>query len=94
MAACAQQRPDAFLHHTGGLIRERDGEDGPSGNTFCNQVRDTKSNHARLARAGPGQNEQRTFGCQNGFPLAFVQLIKERHCLRRIGQAQILADRS
>ena len=41
------------------------------------QMRDAIGDDARLAGAGAGQHEQRAFGRQHSFALAFVQFVEQ-----------------
>ena len=51
---------EALAHLGCGLVRERDGEDLPRGHAVVlDEVRDAVREHARLARAGARQHEQR-----------------------------------
>jgi hypothetical protein len=92
-SACAQEVLNALLHHAGGLVGEGDGQDRAGWNTLLDQVRDAIGNDAGLARARSGQDEQRALRGKHGFALALVQSDDEWSSLRRIVQAQILAER-
>ena len=73
----AQQVADALLHHAGGFVGERDGENRAARNAHFDQVRDAIGDDARLAGARAGQNQQGTFGCEHSFALAFVQFVEK-----------------
>ena len=84
LAARAQKIVDAFLHHVGGLVGKRDGENGAWWNAPLEQMGDAIGDDARLAGSRAGQDEQRSFGCEYGFALALVELVEKRCCLRKI----------
>ena len=70
------ERPlDALLHLLRRLVREGDREDLVRLHAARGeQVRDAIGEHARLARAGAGDHEQRALGRQHGLPLGGVQV--------------------
>ena len=70
----AEQAADALAHLAGGLVRERHREDLPRVDAFdVDQSRDARRQHARLSRAGAGEDEQRAVDVQHGFPLRRVE---------------------
>ena len=70
----AQQSLHALPHLLGGFVGEGDREDVPRRHAFFgDQVGDAMSDDARLAGAGAGENQQRAFGCLDGFALLFVE---------------------
>ena len=62
-AAARHQRLDALPHLAGGLVGEGDGEDVVGPDALVQQVGDAAGDDARLAAAGPGQDQQRAFMC-------------------------------
>ena len=73
----AQQVADAVFHHARGFVGERDGENGAARDALFDQMGDAIGDDARLAGAGAGENEQRAFGREHGFALAFVEFVEE-----------------
>ena len=60
------------------LVRERDREDLVRLDAVrADQVRDPVGEHARLARAGPGDDEQRPLDVEHGLPLGRIQVGEE-----------------
>jgi hypothetical protein len=80
-------------HHAGGFVGEGDGKNRAGRNALLDEVRDAVGDDTRLARARAGEDEQRAFCREHGFTLALVQSDDEWSFLRRIVQAQILAER-
>ena len=48
-----------------------------AGHAFFDQMRHAVRDHARLARSGARENEQRSFGGLHRFPLTFVESEEE-----------------
>ena len=72
--AARQQRPQALAHLGRGLVGERDGEDAPGTHALVgDHVGDAVREHARLARAGAGQHEQRPVGALGCLALGGVE---------------------
>ena len=75
-AARAHQAVQALAHLGGRLVRERDGEDLPRSHVVVlDEVRDTVREHARLARAGAGEHEQRPVDGDDRLALRPVQAV-------------------
>ncbi len=72
-AAGAQKFADALLHHARGFVRERDGENRTRRHALLDQMRHAIGDHARLARARAREHQQRPFGSEHSFALAFVE---------------------
>ena len=77
--AAADQQLSAIPHLRRSLVGERDRQDlarlnGPGGD----QVGDPVREHTRLARAGAGQDQQRTVAVGHGVPLRVVQPVQQR----------------
>ena len=77
--AVAHERLDALAHLLRGLVGEGDREDlarprlaGPD------QVRDPVGEHAGLARARAGEDQQRPLAVQHGLALGLVQPLEQR----------------
>ena len=74
-AIAAEQVLEPLAHLARGLVRERDREDlvrlHPAG---VDQVRDPVGEHARLAGARAGDDEQRPLGCEDRLSLAGIQV--------------------
>ena len=82
---------EPLAHLAGGLVREGDREDLVRLHAAgVDQVRDAVGEHARLARAGAGDDEQRAFGREDGLPLGRVQ-VGEVLLGRRDGHPPMLA---
>ena len=70
----AEQAPDALAHLAGGFVRERHGENVSRIDAFdVDQPRDARREHARLARAGAGEHEQRAVDVQHGLALRRIE---------------------
>ena len=70
----AQQIARPFAHLARGLVRERDGEDAPGEDApLLHQPGDAVGDDARLAAAGPGEDELRPLGVLHGGALRRVQ---------------------
>ena len=70
----ADQRQDALAHLGGGLVGERDGQDLPGPHALdADQVGDPMGQHARLAAARAGQDEQRPLRRGDGAGLLGVE---------------------
>ena len=82
MSGRTQQIGDAVLHLLRGFIRERDAKDRLRRHAFLHQIGCAVSDHARLARARAGENEQGPVRVQDGLALAFVQLVEKGHGMR------------
>ena len=69
---------DAVLHLVGGLVGERDGEDLERADAvLADEVGDAVGEHPRLARTGPGDDEQRAVHVGDGIALDGVQALEE-----------------
>ena len=64
-----EQIADALFHLRRRFIGERHGENRAAGYALLDQVRDPIGNGARLARASPGENQDRAFKSGRGFVL-------------------------
>ncbi len=74
----ADEQLDALAHLLRGLVGERDREDLRRARLAgAQQVRDPVREHARLARAGAGQDQQRTLAVRHRLPLRRVQALQE-----------------
>ena len=70
----ADEGADAAAHLAGGLVGEGDGEDLVGAHAaHADEVGDAVGEHARLARAGAGQDEQRALEVGHGLALRLVQ---------------------
>ena len=66
----AEQAVDAVAHLLSGFVGKRDRQNGGPGYVMrFNQVRDAMRDDARLAAAGAGEQQERTFDMGNGFAL-------------------------
>ena len=71
----AEQVLEPLAHLPRRLVRERDGEDLVRLRALRgDEVRDAVREHARLARAGPGDDEQRPLCLQHGLPLGGIEV--------------------
>ena len=61
--AAAGELLDALAHLAGGLVGEGDGEDAIGPHAAAQQLGDAEGDDARLARAGAGEDEQRSARC-------------------------------
>ncbi len=74
------ERLDALTHFLRRLVGERDREHFIRvGVAVADQVRDPKSNYARLARARTREDEQRPVAMQHGLALFRIQFFEEIH---------------
>ena len=72
-AVGAEQRLDARAHFLRRLVRERDREHFVRLRVaVADEIRDAAGDDARLARAGAGKDQQRTFGVKDRFALLGV----------------------
>ena len=77
-AVPAEQRLDARSHLFGCLVGEGDGEYFVRlCVTVADEVGDAAGNHARLARTGPRDDEQRSADVKDGFALFRVEAVEE-----------------
>ncbi len=76
----AQQITDALAHFVGGLVGEGDRQNGRARNPMdFHQMRHPMRDHARLAAAGAGQQQQRTFDVGNGGLLLRIETLEKIH---------------
>ena len=80
-----EQIGDAVEHLAGGLVREGEEEDVARVDALLEQVGDAIGEGARLARAGPGDDEQRSRRRGHGRVLLFVQFARVIDADRRRG---------
>ena len=74
----ADQAVDTLTHLVGRLICKGDGQNtGRIDTSRPDQVSDTERDHARLPRAGAGQNQERAFIVQYRLSLFIIQLFKQ-----------------
>ena len=74
----AEQQPDALAHLGRGLVGEGDREDLPRPRApGVDQVGDAVREHARLARAGAREDEQRPVAGHDGLTLRSVETLEE-----------------
>lgn len=77
-AAARHERFRAAAHLARGLVRERDGEDGPRRRALdLGQPRDAVHEHARLAAARAREHEEMARWGGNGFALGRVQRVEQ-----------------
>ena len=69
-----QQIVDPAAHLLGGLVGEGDGQDLIRPDPFVDEMGDAAGDDARLAAAGPGEDEQGAFGAQHRFALGRRQV--------------------
>ena len=75
----ADQRVDPLLHLGGGLVGEGDRHDLAGVHAALGeQPGDAVGQHPRLARAGPGHDEQRRTGVRDRLPLPQVEALQQR----------------
>ena len=74
----AEQQLDALAHLLRGLVGERDGQQlaGPRA-AGLHEPGDAMGEHARLARAGAGQDQQRAVAVGHGGALGLVQALQQ-----------------
>jgi len=66
-------------HLAGGLVRESHRQDGPwRDREVPDEVGDTVRQDARLAGAGPGQDQQRARGVDDGLALLRIERVEDR----------------
>ena len=76
--AVAEQPLDALAHLLGGLVRERDREDLARLRLVgVDQERDPVGQHARLAAARAGEDQQRPLAVRDGLALGLVEALQE-----------------
>ena len=70
----AEQLGDARAHLAGRLVGESHGENSLRGDAALgDQIRDSRRQHARLARSGAGEHEQRSSGIFDGLTLGGIE---------------------
>ena len=74
----SDERPDALAHLGRGLVGERDGEDLRRVDALVDEVGDAVREHAGLAGAGTGDDEQRARFVDDGVELIGVEALGER----------------
>ena len=75
LATGPDQRLDALAHLVGGLVGERDGEDAERADALLlDEVGDAMGEHPGLARAGAGDDQQRSLGVHDRVELVGVEL--------------------
>ena len=76
----AEQVHDAVAHLARRLVRERDGDDAVGMDVLdCDQVGDAVRDHARLAAARPGEDQQRPLRVLDRFLLGRVEFGEQVH---------------
>ena len=84
----AQQAGHPLLHLPGGLVGEGDGQSLVRPHLAAlDEVGQTVGEHAGLARAGAGQDQQRTCRVEDGLVLALVEI-----CARREPEGSDVGD--
>ena len=83
---CRDERLDSAGHLRRGSPRERHAEDRGGGRPLPNEARDTRRDHARLARARSSQNERRAAASFDGEPLLWVQVQQSLRSDARAGR--------
>ena len=86
----ADERGDAAAHLVGRLVGERDGEDRRRRHAFVDEMGDAMREHPRLARSGPGDDEQRAAAVDDGVELVGVEPVETRRCAGAGGAASAL----
>ena len=81
VALAAEQFLDALLEFARGLVGEGHGQDPARVSALGNKVGQPVGDHARLARAGASDDQQRLRRKKHGLDLGWVQLVAE-HLLR------------
>ena len=74
----ADEVGDAVAHLVGGLVGERDGQDPRRVHALVDQVGDAVGQDPGLARAGPGDDEQRPAAVDDGVELVGVETVDRR----------------
>ena len=69
----ADELGDAAAHLVGRLVGERDGEDRRRRHALVDEVGDAVGEHPRLARSGPGDDQQRPAAVDDGVELVGVE---------------------
>ncbi len=77
--SAGNQLADPLLHLAGRLVGERDAQDVARGNAPLEQIRDAIGDDARLARASPGQDEDRAMEGLDGLPLLRIERGQVQH---------------
>ena len=91
--SAAEEAGDAFLHLARRLVGERDGEDATRVDpVLIDQARDARREHARLARARTGEDQQRSVDVQHGLALRRVEPIEQRIVGRNVHQGKIISN--
>ena len=76
-AAARRDHPrEALAHFGGGFVRKGDGEDVRRIDVLRDQIGDARGDDARFARAGAGEDQERTFGRGHGAALRVVEIEK------------------
>ena len=78
MAVAAEQALDALFEFARGLVGEGHSQDLARVCALGQQVGQAVGDHARLARAGPGDDQQRPWRIEHGLDLRWVQFAAER----------------
>ena len=79
-ADAAEQRLDAVAQLARRLVGEGDGHDAAGRHALlADQVGDAVGDDARLAAAGPGEDQQRPFGVDDGVVLGGVEAFEDGH---------------
>ena len=74
----AEQQLDALAHLLRGLVGEGDGQQLAGARApGLHEPGDAMGEHARLARAGAGEDEQRAFAVGHGGALGLVQALQQ-----------------
>ena len=69
---------DALFHLASGLVREGDSQDFERRHTkVANEMSNALGEHTGLARTGPGNDEQRAFGVNDGLVLDGIEALEE-----------------
>jgi hypothetical protein len=73
-----------LLHLTCRLIREGNAEDIGRGDSPLNQISNPISDHSRLARPGPRQDQYRPVDGLHGLPLLGIESVQIQHRARSL----------
>jgi hypothetical protein len=68
---------DPLLHLPRRLVRERDGEDRGGDDALGDEVRDPPGDHARLARPGGRDDQERAVDVGDGVALRVGQIVEK-----------------
>jgi hypothetical protein len=80
VGAAAEQRRDALAHLARRLVGEGNGEDAPGRHALVrHKVGDAVCDHARLAAAGPGDDQHRAFGGRDSAALFRIEVREHVH---------------